>query len=34
VWGVYVRDDGVIFASDMVTGLWIVRPTGPAAPVS
>jgi len=31
VWGVYVRDDGVIFASDMVTGLWIVRPTGPAA---
>jgi hypothetical protein len=31
VWGVFAREDGVVFASDMVTGLWIVRPTGPAA---
>lgn len=31
VWGVFVRDDGVIFASDMGSGLWIVRPTGEAA---
>jgi hypothetical protein len=33
VWGVAVRQtDGVIFASDMNSGLWIIRPTGPAAP--
>ena len=31
VWGVFVRHDGVIFASDMNGGLWIVRPTGAAA---
>ena len=32
VWGVAVREsDGVIFASDMNSGLWIIRPTGPAA---
>jgi hypothetical protein len=31
VWGVFVRRDGVIFASDIPTGLWIVRPTGRAA---
>jgi hypothetical protein len=33
VWGVYVRrSDGVVFASDMESGLWIVKPTGAAAP--
>ncbi len=33
VWGVAIRpSDNVIFASDMNSGLWIVRPTGPAAP--
>jgi hypothetical protein len=33
VWGVAIREsDGVIFASDMNSGLWIVKPTGPAAP--
>jgi len=31
VWGVAIRDDGVIFASDIFSGLWIVEPTGPAA---
>jgi hypothetical protein len=32
VWGVYVRSsDGLVFASDINGGLWIVRPTGPAA---
>jgi hypothetical protein len=32
VWGVVIRpSDGVIFASDMNGGLWIVKPTGPAA---
>jgi hypothetical protein len=31
VWGVAVREDGVIFASDILSGLWIVEPTGPAA---
>jgi hypothetical protein len=32
VWGVVIRQsDGVIFASDMNSGLWIVKPTGPAA---
>jgi hypothetical protein len=32
VWGVFVRHDGVVFASDINGGLWIVRPTGAAAP--
>jgi hypothetical protein len=33
VWGVAVREsDHVLFVSDMNSGLWIVRPTGPAAP--
>jgi hypothetical protein len=33
VWGVAIREsDGVIFVSDMNSGLWIIRPTGPAAP--
>jgi hypothetical protein len=32
VWGVAIRQsDGLIFASDMNGGLWIVKPTGPAA---
>ncbi len=32
VWGVFVRDsDGLVFLSDFTSGLWIVRPTGPAA---
>ncbi len=32
VWGVFVRDsDGLVFVSDATSGLWIVRPTGPAA---
>ena len=32
VWGVFVRDsDGLVFLSDGTSGLWIVRPTGPAA---
>jgi hypothetical protein len=33
VWGVAVdAATGLIYASDMRTGLWILRPTGPAAP--
>ena len=33
VWGVAIDPDtGIVYASDMRTGLWIVRPTGPAAP--
>jgi len=33
VWGVAIRaSDGLIFVSDMNSGLWIVDPTGPAAP--
>lgn len=33
VWGVVIRpSDNVIFASDMNSGLWIVRATGEAAP--
>jgi hypothetical protein len=33
VWGVFVRpSDGLVFASDMLGGLWILRPEGPAAP--
>ena len=33
VWGLAVRpSDGVIFVSDMNSGLWIIRPTGPAVP--
>jgi hypothetical protein len=31
VWGVAI-DGGLVYASDMVSGLWIVRPTGDAAP--
>lgn len=31
VWGVAIDPDtGIVYASDMRTGLWIVRPTGPA----
>jgi hypothetical protein len=33
VWGVFVRgSDGLVFATDMLGGLWIVRPEGDAAP--
>jgi hypothetical protein len=33
VWGVAIDPEtGIIYASDMRTGLWIVEPTGPAAP--
>ncbi len=33
VWGVAIREsDNVIFVSDMNSGLWIIRPTGAAAP--
>lgn len=33
VWGVAIRpSDGTFFVSDLRTGLWIVRPTGAAAP--
>jgi hypothetical protein len=32
VWGVAIRSDNVIFVSDLGSGLWIIRPTGPAAP--
>ena len=33
VWGVAIDPDtGIVYASDMRTGLWIVEPTGPAAP--
>ena len=32
VWGVAPRSDGVIFASDMGSGLWIVKPKRQAAP--
>jgi hypothetical protein len=33
VWGVAARQsDGILFVSDMNGGLWIVEPTGPAAP--
>ena len=33
VWGVVVRpSDGLLFVSDVNSGLWIVEPTGPAAP--
>ena len=32
VWGVAIDPaTGIVYASDMRTGLWIVRPTGPAA---
>jgi hypothetical protein len=35
VWGVAIRpSDNVIFASDMNSGLWIVKPVGRAAPVT
>lgn len=33
VWGVYPRaSDDLVFASDILSGLWIVRPIGDAAP--
>jgi hypothetical protein len=33
VWGVAIDPDtGLIYASEMRTGLWIIRPTGDAAP--
>jgi len=33
VWGVAIDPEtGVIYASDMASGLWIVRPTGQARP--
>jgi hypothetical protein len=32
MWGVVVRRDGIIFASDFGSGLWIVKPKGKAAP--
>lgn len=33
VWGVFIRpSDGLIFVSDVLGGLWIVQPTGDAAP--
>jgi hypothetical protein len=32
VWGVAIRSDGLIFASDMGSGLWIVKPKGNAKP--
>lgn len=33
VWGVATRaQDDVLFVSDLGSGLWIIRPTGPAAP--
>lgn len=33
VWGVAIDPDtGIVYASEMRGGLWIVRPTGPAAP--
>ena len=35
VWGVAIDPaTGIIYLSDMRTGLWIVRPTGQAAPSS
>ena len=27
VWGVFIGDDGLIYASDVGSGLWIIRPT-------
>jgi len=36
IWGVAIRPEAhgapTIFADDMNTGLWIIRPEGPAAP--
>jgi hypothetical protein len=32
IWGVAIREDGVIFASDFGSGLWIVQPKNKAAP--
>jgi hypothetical protein len=31
MWGVYVRADGIVFGSDIGSGLWIVKPKGRAA---
>jgi hypothetical protein len=27
VWGVFIGDDELIYASDLGSGLWIIRPT-------
>ena len=27
IWGVFIGDDGLIYASDLGSGLWIIRPT-------
>ncbi len=32
MWGVFVREDGIVFGSDTGSGLWIVKPKGKAAP--
>jgi hypothetical protein len=32
MWGVAIREDGVIFGSDFMSGLWIVKPTNEARP--
>jgi hypothetical protein len=33
VWGVAIDPDtGIVYASDMRTGLWVIRPVGDAAP--
>ena len=33
LWGVAIdRSRGLLYASDMQTGLWVIRPVGPAAP--
>ncbi len=32
MWGVVIREDGVVFGSDLGSGLWIVKPKGKAAP--
>ena len=32
MWGVYVREDGIVFGSDIGSGLWIVKPKRQAAP--
>jgi hypothetical protein len=29
MWGVAIDDDGLVYGSDMRSGLWILRPTGP-----
>jgi len=35
MWGLAIDPEtGIVYASDMRTGLWIIQPTGPAAPSS